>query len=229
MPVIPYRTKARRLKAQVLSKPQIEAVKKIAVATSRQMSDKKQKTVQVDRISALHQNTYVFNPLFAITAGVQSDNRIGQYIYLERMIVRFNFESANNPTIGMPVFRVRVYRDSDNTFTSTSTFTTVTEANQDSVGFTSNNQNNLCVANDKYAVTAIKDIIYPVPTYSATGKFHRTGMVNIPFNKRMLYDDDGFMKDENIYVSISAHLPGTSSGTTSVGNVQCTYSLYFSE
>jgi len=206
---------------------QVRAVKKIADKQIKRSADHKQRNVAIGSTVMLHQNTYVLAPMFAIPAGSASNERIGNEINLSGLLMNFKFRSdtAQNVTS----FRIRVYEDSDDTFSGPTSWTTVTQANMTSVGFTQNSTDVVLEPNDKFTIKTLVDQTFQVNQQVENGTMGLTKRVWIPFRKKYIFTQAGFSKYNNLYVTVMGNVPGGTAGTTGVGFVTMSYSIYYSD
>ena len=225
MPAIPYgvRKQSHRKRPPFTGK-QVAAVRKITKGEIAKNADHKQISTQCD--DTIQQNdSQAFNLLAGISTGTGFDNRTGQEINVSGVMMKFRFEKATN--VNDLTFRVRVYLDASDTFSTTTTGTTVTAANNNSVGLLTNGTDVTLTPNDKFQVRCLKDMLIDVPGYISGARNQVSKSLWIPLKKKFVFQPgEVFMRDHNLYCTVAAH-SGLATGT--VADFRCVYSVYFNE
>lgn len=225
MPVIPYRARTQaKHQRPPFSAKQVAAVRKITKGEIARTADHKQKSFQVQ--SNITQDTHqAFNLLSGVLAGTGFGDRTGQEINVSGVMIKIRMEK--NTSIDNLTFRVRVYLDASDTFANASTSSTVTTANNVSVGLLTDNTDATLTPNDKFQVNCLKDMLIDVPGYIASAFNQHTRAIWIPLKRKFTYQpNEVFMRDHNLYCTVSAHSGG---GAGTVGSYRCNYSIYFAE
>jgi len=225
MPAIPYRSRAQaKHQRPAFTAKQVAVVRKITKGEIARTADHKQKSTQCDDAVAQN-NSQAFNLLAGITAGTGFDNRTGQEINVSGVMLKVRFEKAT--TVNDLTFRLRVYLDAADTFSTTTVGTTVTSANNVSVGLLTDGTDVTLTPNDKFQVRCLKDVLIDVPGYIGSARNQVSRSYWIPLKRKFVYQpNEVFMRDHNLYCTISAH---SGLGTGTVGDFRAVYSVYFSE
>jgi len=225
MPAIPYRSRAQaKHQRPAFTAKQVAVVRKITKGEIARTADHKQKSTQCDD-AVSQNNTQAFNLLAGITAGTGFDNRTGQEINVSGVMLKVRFEKAT--TVNDLTFRLRVYLDASDTFSTTTTGTSVSAANNVSVGLLTDGTDVTLTPNDKFQVKCLKDVLIDVPGYIGSARNQVSRSYWIPLKRKFVYQpNEVFMRDHNLYCTIGAH---SGLGTGTVGDFRAVYSVYFSE
>lgn len=226
MPPIPRKRIVNRKmdKYPPLNPKQKKQVRRIA----SRLSDHKQYSVLPTAISsATHGSTFAFNPLWGMAEGSGNENRTGSEVMISGIMIHGYFENQGSATEGSTQFRIRVYEDAENTFGST-TFTTVTQANQQTVGYYGVGSS-IVEANDKFQVNTLYDQVLQIDQQVSSAVYSKTCRIWIPLRKKFTFATNGFMKDKSVYFAVSPWVHGGTVGTTDCGFFTARFTTYFSE
>lgn len=226
MPPIPRKrlTYKKLDKYPPLNPKQKKQVKRIA---SRMSDHKLLRTVPTAISSLLHGNTYVYNPMWNIAEGSGNENRTGSEIYVAGLMIHMYFEGQGGAAEGSIQYRIRLYEDAENTFGAT-TFTTVQQINQQSVGFYGVGLS-IIEVNDKFQVKCIYDQVVQLDQMVTSAVYSKAHRAWIPLKKKFTFATNGFMKDKSVYFTISPWIHGGTLNTTDCGFFTASFATYFSE
>jgi len=225
MPAIPYRTRKQpKHQRQPFTSKQVAAVRKITKGEIAKSADHKQKNTQVQDTMNVN-TTEAFNLLAGITTGTGFDNRTGQEIYVSGVMIRIRMEKP--AATGNITYRFRVYLDASDTFSSTTTGTNVTDANNVSVGLLTDNTEVTLTANDKFQVRCLKDELITINAGFQNQPSQVTRSYWIPLKRKFTFQPgEVFMRDQNLYCTVGCN---SYLGTGLIGGFRANYSVYFSE
>lgn len=159
--------------------------------------------------------------------GAGNENRTGSEVIISGMLLHMYFETQGSAAEGSVQYRVRIYEDNENTF-SGSGFTTVQQLSQQTVGFYGVGAS-IVEANDKFQVNVLYDEVVQIDQMVTSAVYSKSVRHWIPLRKKFTYATNGFMKNKNIYFSISPWIHGGTLNTTDCGFFTARFTTYFSE
>lgn len=225
MPVIPIKYRQQRKQRAPFSYKQVSRIRQLAQTEINKRADKKQFSTTVQLGSLQNDTSYAFNLLSGIVQGDSSADRTGQEIYVQGVLLSVRMEKA--AAVDRLTFRLRVYKENQDTFSNFNTFSSVAAANNDSIGLLTNNTDVTLTPNDRFSIETLSDKLYDCSNVAYSGADRQIShRIWIPIKKKMTYQTgDVFMKDHNLYCTLG--LIGDGTGT--VGGARIVSTIYFSE
>lgn len=212
-----------------LSKKQRKQVKLIAKSKQEQ-----KRIVNTGSVGVYEGQYHMVNPLYNIAQGLTASDRIGSSINLDSIEIKYYFTTKGGTAISEAFLRIFMYWSDVESITSSSTPTTVTNANLlTTLPLVGNVASGFAplLQLDQFQAVGLRDKLEVIHIPSATNDAWMTGTLKVKFKGRKctyLHDSASYMDGKNLYFGVAGSNNGTVN-VTQIGNFFYTSKVNFRE